>query len=442
MNAITTIFFGLIVVAMLAACGTPSTEMKGAEETGGDTPATQTATANSDETKSTDTLAINTDVYTPTGNPTTCIEHYDPTVDYFPDKVSANYAELWEVSYANNYKVLKTEITVASSHAGAIAQVRPETYVLLQCGTPAPALEGELQGATVIEIPIRTAVDGDDVLFDVFELFDMAEGFIGFGETSITEAEAPYLPRIYEQIQSGRAIMIGYEPNLEALADLAPDAYFKSSGEEQLFEQIDNFDVPVVLYNPNQEGPLGTAEKVKFFALFINAERQAIERFDTVETNYLDLRDKAQSQPSQPRVLIGSSKTGSDFNTRQNDRYEAVLIRDAGGKRVLDLPGNSFATVSLETVIEEGANADFWFHMAWFPKEQTAQDFIAADPRIEPIRAMKEGNTFHRFGPRQLDYFYHGAIQPDVMLADIVSILYPELLPDHELVFLQRIPAE
>ena len=35
-----------------------------------------------------------------------CVQNYNPNTDYFPDKVSINYAKSFSVKYQNNYKVI------------------------------------------------------------------------------------------------------------------------------------------------------------------------------------------------------------------------------------------------------------------------------------------------------------------------------------------------
>ncbi len=35
-----------------------------------------------------------------------CVEGYDPSVDYFPQKVSPDFAEGWSVAYYKHYKLL------------------------------------------------------------------------------------------------------------------------------------------------------------------------------------------------------------------------------------------------------------------------------------------------------------------------------------------------
>lgn len=434
-------FLAVVVwLFILTACGSAAPEVAQPEVTTESTSATE---AGSQEMAANVSSVAEDQAATITENPQSCVESYDPATDYFPHKTEALYAQAWEASYATNYKVVTTYTGVASSHAGTDAEVKSQLYVLVQCGTPAPALEGDLADAKVIEIPIATAVDGDDALFESFEFLGVADGLLGAGSSELTEVEAPYLPTIYARQQSDELVTLGYDPNLEALADLEPDIYIKSSGEEELFQEIEEtLGIPVVFFNPYQESPLGAAEKLRFLSLFYNKEQQANEHLEPAIARYLELQTLAEGVATKPRVLIGFAREDGTWSTRQNDRYEMILVRDAGGQRVLDLPGNGFTNVDLEVVVEEGLDTNFWFNLAWLPAQKTLAEFIEVSPVMADFQAVQNGKAFHRFGARGIDYAYNGNIDPDIILADMISLLHPELLPDHEIVYLQPIPLE
>jgi len=73
-----------------------------------------------------------------------CVTTYDASIDYFPEKLNTNddKATYFSIEYHNNYKVVK------NSRTG-------RTYVLVQCGTPAPT---DVNNATELyQVPITTA---------------------------------------------------------------------------------------------------------------------------------------------------------------------------------------------------------------------------------------------------------------------------------------------
>ena len=74
-----------------------------------------------------------------------CVESYDESVDYFPQKTAVTYAEGFTLEYFNNYKVL----TVGAPWLGAEDSA---TYVLVQCGTPNPP---GYEDAVVLDIPCK-----------------------------------------------------------------------------------------------------------------------------------------------------------------------------------------------------------------------------------------------------------------------------------------------
>src|SRR2546425_36102 len=79
-----------------------------------------------------------------------CIGNYDPSLDYFPVKISVKYAANFDVSYHRHYKVVRT-----FPHSPDQDLTEASTFVLVQCGAPLPALEGELAGAFAFRIPAR-----------------------------------------------------------------------------------------------------------------------------------------------------------------------------------------------------------------------------------------------------------------------------------------------
>lgn len=372
-----------------------------------------------------------------------CVEQYDPDVDYFPDKVSADHAQGWDVTYENSYKVVTTNVDAAGGHAAAGSRDVNNTYVLLQCGAPEPALDPGLADATVIEVPARTFVDGGSVLYASLEELDLAQTLVGEAEPFVTEVEAPYLPTVAERLSSGEVVEIGYEVNMEALAAADPDFYTNYAGDEAMFAGINDLDIPTVFFFPYTETPLGAAEQVKFVSLFFNRESQAQQVFDPIETRYQALSERVEEHVSGleelPTVLIGVVGEDGSVATRQSERFEPELVREAGGTPVPDEAGGGIGNISLESFLQTGADADYWLDLTFFGSGDTKAEYLEADPRLEVLNPLGAGGTFTRVGSRGSDYFLNGAVHADMMLADAVSVLHPELMPDHELQFLAEI---
>ena len=78
---------------------------------------------------------------------TGCIERFDATTDYFPEKVVGD-ATGFSVAYHKSYKGAHRDPGVSRRAARVLR--------LLQCGAPKPVLTGELASAPVIAVPIKS----------------------------------------------------------------------------------------------------------------------------------------------------------------------------------------------------------------------------------------------------------------------------------------------
>jgi iron complex transport system substrate-binding protein len=371
---------------------------------------------------------------TPNENPQGCVENYDPAVNYFPDQVESDYAVEWDVEYFSHYKV----ITVATQVSGV-----NETYVLVQCGTPAPELTGDLEGAIPFEVPIRTLWEGGGGTYAAIEALGLAESLVGL---VAVDDDLRFTPAIYSRVITGDIPAVYYGESNEPIVAAQPDLYVQYEGDEDRLGKR-AVGIAVVHHDPFSESPLGSAEQVKFLALFYNLEARANAVFTPIESRYLALRDLALAQPDRPTVLLGNiAGEGTTFRSREPERLDSILVQDAGGDLILagtDLPfEKAFIGIDydLESVIAVGSDADFWFGMHYAPAETTAAEFIAAQPLNENFTALASGNMFHRFG-RGEDYFGTGGMYVDLILRDMISILHPELIPDYTPMYLQRVPG-
>lgn len=367
-----------------------------------------------------------------------CAQSYQADRDYFPDKVRAQVSPQWQVEYRKHYKLLR--INAGPKTSLEQNDTAPRSYVLYQCGTPAPELTGELAGATAIRVPVRKAVDNPATLLGAFEVLAL-EALAGYGEFPNTDTAPAHLPQVSRRITDKSAVAVGHGDKLdtERVLTLGPQVMFAASGDRARFDKIAQGGVAVVYFDPFNETPLGSAEAVKLLSLFTNTEARANAHYQGVESRYRELSAKAAAAPAKPQVLVGINGHGRDFLTPQHDYLEPTLVRDAGGRTVFDLPGRALQRLPMETMIDRGAGADHWFRPDFVGKGATVKSILAAEPRLSRITALTSGNGIDRADPRV--YAAAGLANPDKLLADLVSLLHPDLLPGHRLDFLRRIEA-
>ncbi len=361
-----------------------------------------------------------------------CVELYDPAIDYFPQKLTVAYASGFEVEYHNNYKV----ITVTNPWQGAQESFR---YVLLQCGTPAPQ---DVEG-TVIEVPVKNIIAMSTTYLPSLEDLGLTDRLIGLDSFMWTTN-----PAVRARIESGEVAEIGggAAVNVELTLDLDPAlvmTYGTGFSDFDTHPVLLEAGIPVALNGDFvEQNPLGRAEWMKFIAMFFNREADAAAQFDIVAAEYNAVAELTATLTDRPSVLIGSVYNGTWY-VSAGGSYMAKLLADAGADYLWSGQGDVGALpLDFESVYAVAADAEFWLNpdnSFWF----TVDDVLESDPRYGDFAPLKRGQLFNNNARVNENggnaYYEEGAAHPEKVLKDLVKILHPQLLPDHELRFYQQV---
>ena len=101
---------------------------------------------------------------------------------------------------------------------------------------------------------------------------------------------------------------------------------------------------------------------------------------------------------------------------------------------------NADLALNFETVAPEALKADYWMNLAQVDSKKEIAD---RDPRYESFKSFRTNGIYNN--TRRVndigsnDYWESGAVSPDVILADLIHILHPELLPNHVLVYYKQL---
>lgn len=361
-----------------------------------------------------------------------CVESYDESIDYFPQKTELNYAEGLEIEYFNNYKVVTVLNPWASSEE--IFQ-----YVLVQCGTPAPS---DYPDAQTIEVPAQSIVALSSTVLPGLVSMDLLEQLVAVEEFDYINTTA-----VRERIDAGTVAEIGSAPgmDMELLLELDPDlvvTFAYGSPDYDAHPKLLEAGLPTVITADYMEtSPLGRAEWIKFTALFFNQEEAAAQHFAETAERYEELAEIAANTEERPTVLTGINR-GDAWRVSGGNSYFAQFLEDAGADFLWsDNDSIGSVPVDFEAVYERAADADYWLPNTgtW----HTLADVAAEDPRYEGFAAYENGAIYNNngrvneFGGN--DYWETGISNPEMVLADLIAIFHPDLLPDHELVFFQHV---
>lgn len=357
----------------------------------------------------------------------TASSHGEVLFDY---QAEVEYSNVFDVEYHGNYKL----VTVSEPWPGAQSGF---TYLLVQRGTDVP--DG-IVADRVIEVPVRSIVSMSTSYLPHLETLDLVDTLIAVDALAWISSEA-----VLERVEAGGVKEVGSGPtvNVELLLDLEPELImtYGQGGEYDTHPKLEEANLPYVINAEwNEKDPLARAEWVKFMALFFNKERRAAEVFSDIESEYRELTGLAASASEKPTVFIGAPYQGTWW-VSGGASFAARLLADAGAEYIwADDDSTGSLMLDIETVYEKAGSADFWLNTGYW---NTLADAKAADERFTKFAAYKNGDVYNnnrRMGPGGGNLYYEsGPANPDVILADLIAIFHPELLPEHELYYYKKL---
>jgi iron complex transport system substrate-binding protein len=252
-------------------------------------------------------------------------------------------------------------------------------------------------------------------------------------------------PAVLAMAEAGTLVQIGYGAgvNVEQILDLAPDlvmTYGSGSPEYDAHPVLLNAGLKVAVNAEWLEtSPLGRAEWGKFIALFFNKEATAESTFADTVARYEDLKAKAAAA-EKPTVLTDSEYQGSWY-VAGGRSFTAQLLADAGAAYLwADDESTGSIPVAFEAVFDKAAAADFWLNVGFV---NSLEEMKAADERYTDFAAFQKGNVWNNNKRQNAnggnDYYESAVAQPDAVLADLIAIFHPELMPEHAFVYYQRL---
>ena len=253
-------------------------------------------------------------------------------------------------------------------------------------------------------------------------------------------------PFIQEQVKKGSIIELSKGPqiDIEKTIALQPDLFLTfgmGSPKDDVDKKLVQSSMPIaVSIDHLEETPLARAEWIKFFAYFFNKESVADSLFQTTEKKYNDLKTLAQSSTHKPSVLT-EIKYGDAWYIPAGKSFIAHLIEDAGGDYFWkeDTKTGSSAQ-SFETVYAKAKDCDIWINLY---NLNSKKELLSYDERYGLFKACKNNQLYNNNKTQNAlgysNYWETGITNPDEVLADLIAIFSPTLLPNHEFTFYKKL---
>lgn len=356
---------------------------------------------------------------------------YNAAVDYFPEKVTITHAQNLSVEYHHNYKV----VTILTPWPGAAEPLR---YALVQCGTPAP--EG-FKPEAIIEVPVRTIVTLSTTYLPFLDELEVLDRLVGVDDATYVSN-----PKVLKMAEEGKLVIAGSGAgiNVEKLLEIKPDlimAYGSGMPEYDAHPVLLKAGLKVAINAEWMDtSPLGRAEWGKYIALFFNKEAAAEALFARTVEEYTRLTQLTANLSKKPTVFANTPYQGTWYMPGGNS-YVARFFKDAGAEYLwAEDTSTGSLPLSFEAVFERAKEADYWLNVGFFA---TLEDLKAADPRFAEFAAFQKGNVWNNdarvTSQGGNDYYETAVAHPEYVLADLIKIFHPDLLPDHTLIYYRQL---
>ncbi|MCM1355349.1 MAG: ABC transporter substrate-binding protein [Staphylococcus sp.] len=299
------------------------------------------------------------------------------------------------------------------------------TYILVPDTMELPR---SLPEGTVVRTPLKNALVYSTVHQSLIGRLGARDAIGG-----ICDAQYIHNPDLLARLADGSLADCGssYSPNIERIIRLRPDALMLSPYENSgNYGKLGQLGIPIIECADYMESsPLGRAEWMKFYGLLFGKSHEAEVLFDSIETEYTQLKELVADAAERPSVII-DKLYGNTWYVPRHDSTMGTYIRDAGGKNPFGhIAGTGSAGLSGEQVLHEGGEADIWLLRYAQKNDKTLREF-AADNAIYPLfKPLKNGKVYG-CNTERIAYYEETPFNPHLLLRDLILVIHPEMLDD------------
>lgn len=347
------------------------------------------------------------------------------------DTASTKVSQEQNMKYATGFNITTYEdytlLTVTQAWPGSDKTFQ---YALLKQGQKLP---DSISADAEIEIPVKSIVVTSTTHIPALEMLQVENSLKGFPNLDYISS-----PKTRSLITENKIEELGQNESLntESAINLNPDVVvsFGVEGENKAISSLHRAGIPV-LYNGDwtENTPLGQAEWIKFFGALYDKTELADSIFSQIETKYLSLKEKAATAQENPTVISGALFKDVWYLPK-GDSWAAKLVEDAHADYLYkNTEGTGSAALSIEEVLNTAQNANFWIAPNSF---ESFSEMASANTAYTKFKAF-EDKKIYSFAAAKGEtggmlYYELASSRPDWVLEDLVAILHPQLIPNHQ----------
>jgi iron complex transport system substrate-binding protein len=288
--------------------------------------------------------------------------------------------------------------------------------------------EGMPEG-TVIRVPLRNMAVYTSVHCAALDALGAAGDITG-----VCEPRYINVPAIKERIREGSITDLGEatSPGVEKMIETGTEVVLASPFEHGSYGAVEKLGIPIIECADYMEtDPLGRAEWIRFLGLLTGRTARADSLFRRTEANYLRIKTLAEHVEYRPKLMTGM-KYGSSWYVPSGESFMARIYKDAGADYLFHyLSGAGGTPLGFEAVLSRAIHADVWLVHYNREGEMT---YGALRSDYSPYSRFDAFRDRHIYGCNTgySPYYEEVPMHPDYLLAELIAIFHPQLLPDHK----------
>lgn len=357
--------------------------------------------------------------------------HAHQPVDTEIKPIPLAHTNTFSVYESGGYKVVELKAPVVTWSGTAQGDDLSARIVLVPEGQPLPVLSGKLSDAAVIRTPVKRIATNYAFLEAIVSELGLEDRLVAVGGVK------SYNDDIRARVKSGDIAQIGYgwhkPPNMDPLLNARPDVLLMVMGSLSHaghMDRINALGIPVVpVFFEAEINYMGPVDYVRLVGMMTGKEQEAENFVSKVAANVEHLKSLVRSAPR--KKVLSSWYSGGERWMVTVRNADNALIEDAGGINPMAQPDDihidDFVQMSSETLLQEARDID-----CWIIRDSHSQPFN--DTKfLRNFKAWREGCLFAADGSRHpeidaFDIYATGQIRPDLILQDLIQMLYPDLL--------------
>lgn len=348
----------------------------------------------------------------------------------FTHQVNLRYAKHFSVENLGNYK----KIHIFNTQNGDTLI----SYILALRGVELP--QNVTENNQIIRVPVQTIVCLASTHIGALSILNLREHLIG-----ATNLKNLWDEQIVEMIAQGKIHQVGkgMKADPEQIISLHPDVVIKNDYSDNIKEQeLEKIGIGTICYSDKRESNLmARAEWLKLIGILFCKNEEADSIFNHIESKYFAVKQLAKKITESPAVFVAQDYNKTWYMPGEQN-YVVDMIRSAHAS-VKTIPGvNTTTPCGFEKIYADHWNDKYLISLKATTISNLA-DFIASNQRYNEFEACKLSNVYINNKKVKVgggnDFWESGTFNPDIILKDLIKILHPQLLEDHEMVYFRKL---